>query len=280
MFLIGGLTGIMHSAAPADSQQHDTYFVIAHFHYVLIGGSVMAIMAGYYYWVPKMYGRMMSETWARINFFLVVVGFNVAFFPLHYLGIGGMPRRTHTYLGDMGWEPMNQLSTMGAFVLGFGLLSFVIQYLYTIRNGKKCGGDPWDARTLEWALPSPPKPYNFARIPRVQARDCWWVHKHSDKKMTFEPVEEEGIHMPDQSWFPLIATVGMLIGALALAFRHSGLLSNSLLHYIAIGGAVLMIAGIICWAIEGPGGYHLHAEEDDTLEQEARKQEKKTGAKA
>lgn len=274
MFMIGGLTGIMHSAAPVDSQQHDTYFVIAHFHYVLIGGSVLAIMAGYYYWVPKMYGRMMSETWARINFVLVVVGFNLAFFPMHFLGMGGMPRRTHTYLGDMGWGEMNLTSTIGAFILGFGLVSFFAQYIYTSRRGKLCGSDPWDARTLEWSIASPPKAYNFARTPIVQARDCWWVHKKSDKKMSFEPTEKEGIHMPDQSWFPLIATLGIFIGTLALSFRDSGLIDNSLLHYIAIFGGVVLVFGIVCWAVEGPGGYHIHAEDDDPLEIEARKLEK------
>lgn len=274
MFLIGGLTGVMHAAAPADSQQHDTYFVIAHFHYVLIGGSVLAIMAGYYYWIPKMYGRMMSETWARINFILVIGGFNLAFFPMHFLGLGGMPRRTHTYLGDMTWEPMNQLATVGAFILGFGLLSFFVQYLYTARKGTPCGSDPWDARTLEWAISSPPKAYNYARIPVVQARDCWWIHKKTDKKMGFEPEEKGGIHMPDQSWFPMFTAVGILIGTLALSFRDSGLFNNPMLHYIAIFGALMTLLGIICWAVEGPGGYYLHEEDDDILAIEARKLEK------
>jgi cytochrome c oxidase subunit 1 len=277
MFMMGGLTGIMHSAAPADAQQHDTYFVIAHFHYVLIGGSVMSLLAGYYFWVPKMYGRMMSEKWGWVNFILIAVGFNVAFFPQHFLGLGGMPRRTHTYLGDMGWDAMNQLSTIGAFVLGIGLFSFVVQYLYTIRKGKPCGSDPWDARTLEWALPSPVKEYNFARIPVVQARDCWWVHKKTDKKMSFEPADDHGIHMPDKSWFPLLASIGLLIGATALSFKSSGIPGmpdNAVLTYIAIAGGVFMIASIICWAVEGPGGYHVYPEADDVLEQEARRQEK------
>lgn len=273
MFLIGGLTGVMHAASPADSQQHDTYFVIAHFHYVLIGGSVLAIMAGYYYWIPKMYGRMMSEKWARINFILVMGGFNLAFFPMHFLGLGGMPRRTHTYLGDMGWEPMNQFATVGAFILGFGLLSFFAQYLYTTRKGVRCGSDPWDARTLEWSLSSPPKAYNFARTPLVQARDCWWIHKKTNKKMGFEPKEEHGIHMPDQSWFPLFTAVGILIGTLALSFRDSGFFNNPMLHYIAIFGALMTLFGIICWAIEGPGGYYLYEEEDDVLALEAQKLE-------
>src|SRR5580692_3565177 len=153
MFMIGGLSGIMHAAAPADAQQHDSYFVIAHFHYVLIGGSLFALFAGIHYWFPLMFGRKVSEFWGKMAFWFVFVGFNVTFFPMHFLGLEGMPRRTFTYDGNMGWAEGNMIATIGAFILAIGVATYFITMVYTYYKGERTTTDPWDGRTLEWSLP-------------------------------------------------------------------------------------------------------------------------------
>jgi cytochrome c oxidase subunit 1 len=250
MFMLGGFSGIMHSAAPADAQQQDSYFVVAHFHYVLIGGSILAVLSGIYYWFPKMTGRFLSE---KIGYWvagLVIVGFNITFFPMHYLGLNGMPRRTHSYLPGFGWETWNLVCTVGACILGFGILVFVINFVYSIRKGKPCGDDPWNARTLEWAIPNPPPIYNFARLPIIKARDPLWAHKYGseDEKIEYEPEEAHGIHMPSQSWWPLAAGIGLLVAGLSMAL-HIGI--------GGIVGLVILLVAVYLWALEGPGGYHL-----------------------
>ncbi len=224
MFMIGGFSGIMHSAAPADAQQQDTYFVVAHFHYVLIGGVVLGLLGGLYYWVPKMTGRMMSQRLGYLTFTLILIGFNVAFFPMHYLGMAGMPRRTHTYLAGFGWETSNLLSTAGAFVLGIGILLCFIDAFRAAFRGAPCGGDPWDARTLEWATDSPVPPYNFARTPHVQKRDAWWLHKHGNLPLTYaEDDPLHGVHMPSQSWWPFVAGCGFLVFGLGMTFTSAAI---------------------------------------------------------
>lgn len=262
MFMLGGFSGIMHSSAPADAQQQDSYFVIAHFHYVLIGGILLGLLAGLYYWIPKIFGRMMNEKVGYLVFWLIIIGFNVAFFPMHYLGLTGMPRRTHTYLGDMGWNHWNLVSTIGAFILGIGIVICFVQIIWSIFRGKPAGADPWDARTLEWSLPTPVPPYNFARTPIVQARDCWWVHKHTDNKMEYVPADEHGIHMPSQSWWPLLCGVGFLIFGLGMVLIKAHI---PYMGYVAIGGLVTVFLGIYLWALEGPGGYHLKVPADEPI---------------
>ncbi len=259
MFMMGGFSGIMHSAAPADSQQQDSYFVVAHFHYVLIGGSVLALLAGIYYWFPKMSGRMLSEKIGYWVAALVIIGFNITFFPMHYLGLIGMPRRTHTYLEGFGWETWNMVATIGALILGTGIALFVINMLVSMFKGEKSGDDPWNARTLEWAISNPPPAYNFARTPVVTCRDPWWVHKHGDdnQKIDYEREDPHGIHMPSQSWWPLMAGLGLFTGGLSMAL-HQGM--------TAIAGALVLVIAIYFWALEGPGGYHLKPEEKSTGE--------------
>src|SRR5205814_1581862 len=188
MFIIGGVTGIMHASPPADLIQHDTYFIVAHIHYVLIGGSIMALFAGVYYWFPKMSGRMMNETLGQWNFWTFLIFFNVTLMPMHWTGLLGMPRRVYTYGPDLGVTTLNQVSTVGAIGLGFSVLLFVVNIFVSLRSGEVAPDDPWDGATLEWSIPSPPPVYNFARIPTVHSRDAWWAMKHPER-MHLDPIE-------------------------------------------------------------------------------------------
>src|SRR4051794_33071249 len=175
IFVLGGLTGVMVASVPIDMQVHDTYFVVAHFHYVLIGGAVFPLVGAVYYWFPKISGRMLSETLGHWNFWLALIGFNIAFFPMHILGLMGMPRRVYTYTPEMGWDNLNLLSSAGAvlFAASFALLIFNV--VHSLRRGALAADNPWGASTLEWATSSPPPPYNFSRIPVVTHRDPLWA---------------------------------------------------------------------------------------------------------
>ena len=243
MFLIGGFSGIMHAAAAADTQQHDTYFVVAHFHYVMIGGALFALLAGLTYWFPKITGRMMSETRGRQVFWLFFAGFNITFFPMHFLGLDGMPRRIYTYSAEMGWQVWNLTSTIGAFMLAVSLLLFTIELCRALRSGAPAGNDPWDARTLEWHTTSPPPVYNFDRLPAVSSLDAFWAAKQGADTLSAMPEQEGGIHLPQPSYFPALCTLGLLLGAYGLLY--SGVL--------AIAGLLLAIFSIYGWAFEGVG---------------------------
>lgn len=264
MFMIGGFSGVMHAAAPADAQQQDSYFVIAHFHYVLIGGSLFALLAAIHYWFPLMFGRMVSEFWGKLSFWIIFVGFNVTFFPMHFLGLNGMPRRTFTYDTNLGWNTPNFIATIGALVLGVGIAIYFIVIIYTYFKGEKVKRDPWDARTLEWSLPSPPPEYNFAVTPTVHARDAFWYEKHHKEEIAKEKAvhakEDEahgGIHMPFASIYPLVASIGLMVAGIGIAVIDT----NRLL--VSIIGGVITVAGIFLWAHEGNEGYHLHADKEE-----------------
>ncbi|HEY5895012.1 MAG TPA: cytochrome c oxidase subunit I [Chthoniobacterales bacterium] len=177
-FLISGLTGIMLAVTPFDWQLHDSYFVVAHFHYVLIGGLLFAIFATIYYWYPKATGRMLSETLGKWHFWVFMFGFNLTFGPQHVAGILGMPRRIYTYDAGRGWEIWNQLSSIGVIFQAIGLLFFVYNLIWAFYRGKKAGDDPWDAWTLEWTTTSPPPDYNFETDPVVNSRRPLWDIKH------------------------------------------------------------------------------------------------------
>ncbi|HEY2067779.1 MAG TPA: cytochrome c oxidase subunit I [Gemmatimonadaceae bacterium] len=174
LFTIGGISGVMHSSPPADLQQTDTYFVVAHFHYVLFGGSMMGIFGGIYYYFPKITGRLLNETLGSWHFWLMFLGMNLTFFPMHYSGLMGMPRRIYTYDAGQGWESFNMMSSVGTAILFVGMLVFLYNFFASYRSGVPAGNDPWGAPTLEWAIPSPPPEYNFARIPRVTSRVPLW----------------------------------------------------------------------------------------------------------
>jgi cytochrome c oxidase subunit I len=173
-FVIGGLSGVMVASVPIDTQVHDTYFVVAHFHYVLVGGAVFPLLGGIYYWFPKFYGRLLDERLGRWNFWLAMIGFNITFFPMHILGLMGMPRRVYTYQPEMGWSAMNLLATVGAFLFFASFLLLAFNIWRSLRRGQIAGSNPWDAGTLEWATASPPPPYNFAHIPVCTDREPLW----------------------------------------------------------------------------------------------------------
>jgi cytochrome c oxidase subunit 1 len=169
MFLIGGLNGAFHAAVPVDFAIHDTYYVVAHLHYVLFGGSVFGIFAGIYYWFPKMTGRLLDETLGKIHWLLMFIGFNLAFFPMHQLGLLGMPRRIADYAADAGWGELNVVSTVGAFLVAASTIVFLWNLFASLRAGEVAGDDPWEGNTLEWATTSPPPAYNFDHLPEIRS---------------------------------------------------------------------------------------------------------------
>jgi cytochrome c oxidase subunit I len=197
MFTIGGLSGVTHAVVPSDTQQTDTYYIVAHFHYVLFGGSMFGLFAGVYYWYPKLTGRLLSESVGKLHFWLMLLGFNITFAPFHILGLQGMPRRVYTYPSGRGWDFWNLVSTIGSFMIAASIAVFIYN-LWKSRRNPKVGGDPWDARTLEWSIPSPPPEYNFAEVPLVTARDDFWHRKYGE--------DEEGRPVPRQ---PLAAPSGV-----------------------------------------------------------------------
>jgi cytochrome c oxidase subunit 1 len=179
-FLIAGLTGIMLAVAPWDWQLHNSYFVIAHFHYVLVGAIIFNIFAAFYYWFPKVTGRMLSETLGKWHFWLFLLGFHLTFDTMHIVGVLGMPRSIYTYQADRGWGTLNLIITVGAFIQGIAVIIFIWNIIRSLRHGEVAGNDPWDAWTLEWATSSPPPDYNFATEPVVYSRRPLWDLKHPD----------------------------------------------------------------------------------------------------
>jgi cytochrome c oxidase subunit 1 len=266
-FTIGGLSGVMHSSVPVDTQHNDSYFVVAHFHYVLFGGSIFGLLAAAYYWFPKMTGKMMDDRIGRWNFWTTFIGFNVTFFPMHFLGLAGMPRRYYTYGEGSGWEFWNVWVSIGAFFLAASILLFVYNLGKSLHHGERAGHNPWDAGTLEWAIPSPPPVYNFAQVPQVGHRDPIWWEKYDKHGGGHDPAhvgEEQRIdhvndvrghiHMPNPSYYPLLVSAGMFVGALGLLIDNPeitiGLLS---LPILSVLGLIGMIAAIYGWAFEPAG---------------------------
>ncbi|MEX0657597.1 MAG: cytochrome c oxidase subunit I [Egibacteraceae bacterium] len=262
MFTIGGLSGVTHAIVPHNYQQTDTYYVVAHFHYVMFGGAVFGLMAGFYYWFPKVKGRMMDERLGKLHFWLMLVGFNLAFGPMHVLGLQGMPRRVATYPDGMGWNLWNLVATVGGYMIALGFLVFVINVLKSRKGGLPAGDDPWDARTLEWSTTSPPPVHNFNEVPVVRTRDDFWNRKYASGDPSRTPLRvpsggsgEAGadagdvahdIHMPDPSYYPLVAAFGMPIMAYGVLFTPI---------LIAVGG-VITIAGLFGWALEPSAEEH------------------------
>jgi cytochrome c oxidase subunit 1/cytochrome c oxidase subunit I+III len=174
MLVIGGLSGVFTGVIPVDWQAHNTYYVVAHIHYVLIGANVFPVFAGFYYWLPKMTGRMMNERLGKLSFWVMFIGFNVGFFPMHILGLLGMPRRIYTYQSGLGYDGWNMVVTVGAFVLGLGILISIVNLVVSLRSGVLAGANPWNSDGLEWGTSSPPEPYEVVHIPLVASRHPLW----------------------------------------------------------------------------------------------------------
>jgi len=187
MFLIGGINGAFAASVPIDYAIQDTYWVVAHLHYVLFGGSVFGVFAGTYYWFGKMSGRMLDETLGKIHFVMMFVGFNMAFFPQHALGLAGMPRRIADYGAANGWTELNTVSTLGAFLLGASMIPFLWNVFVSLRSGKPAGDDPWEGNTLEWATSSPPPPYNFDRLPEIRSERPLFDLRHAKARPDVTP---------------------------------------------------------------------------------------------
>ncbi|MCY4473945.1 MAG: cytochrome c oxidase subunit I [Chloroflexi bacterium] len=275
MFTIGGLSGVMHASVPSDAQQQDTYFVVAHFHYVLFGGAIMAIFGGIYFWWPKTTGYMLSEKLGIINWLIMLIGFNLQFAPQHWLGLDGMPRRIFTYAENMGWENTNMIASAGGFLMAFSVLLFMINVVYSARKRVPAGDDPWDGRTLEWSISSPPPHYNFEKIPNVEHRDDFWFTKHpeliaeyyhdehsgeltapSGAQFDDDVAEEEdehseehhgddehghgGIHLPDMSYYPIILAAGLTIVGAGLMTAVP----------VIVIGTIVLLWGLLGWSFE------------------------------
>ena len=245
LFTIGGISGVMHSSPPADLQQTDTYFIVAHFHYVLFGGSIMGIFAGIYHYFPKMTGRMMDEKLGKIHFWLNFVGMNLTFFPMHFAGMLGMPRRIYTYDAGQGWEVYNLMSTVGAYIIAFGTLFFVWNFLKSRKTGAVAGPNPWGAGTLEWTIPSPPPDYNFATLPNVTSRYPLWEGKEADFESARINVQEGktaaelGIVMPYNTIKPMLVAFGLVL-------MFCGLLTSKVIIFL---GAGIMIVSLFTWLL-------------------------------
>jgi cytochrome c oxidase subunit 1 len=271
MFTIGGLSGVMHASPPTDAQQQDTYFVVAHFHYVLVGGALLGIFSGIYFWWPKFTGHFLNEKLGIANWALMMIGFNLQFAPMHWLGMDGMPRRIYTYADNMGWEASNLAASVGGFILALGILMFIINVFYSRMNKVMAGNDPWDGRTLEWATTSPPPVHDFDEIPQVQYRDDFWFKKYPEtiseyyhdehdavpSGAQFDDETEEalpvvsggadghgddhgGIHLPDMSYYPFILSFGV-------AFIGVGFLTNT---YVIGAGVPFLLWGLLGWSME------------------------------
>lgn len=235
MLVIGGLSGVFTGIIPVDWQAHNTYFVVAHIHYVLIGSNLFPVFAGFYYWLPKMTGRMMSEKLGKISFWVMFLGFNVGFFPMHILGLMGMPRRIYTYAAGLGFDSWNMVVTLGAFVLGVGVLLSIINLLISLRSGPIAGRNPWNSDGLEWDIDSPPKPYGVVHIPLVASRHPLWDEFKEDEDPDNDRVLDAGrltpsttaldavpiaiSTIPEDSLTPLLSSLTLFVSFLFLVFQ-------------------------------------------------------------
>ncbi len=262
LLVIGGITGVMTAMVPLDWQVHDSYFVVAHLHYVLIGGVVFPIFAGFYYWLPKFTGKLLNERLGKWNFWLMFIGINVAFFPMHILGLLGMPRRVYTYPAGLGWEPYNLVATSGAFILILGVLLFGVNVIYSWRRGQPTGANPWGGDTLEWATPSPPPNYGFAVPPVIHSRHPLWEQKdlhQGDPKLvkfvhalarwpltwraalitgTLDGQPAEVFRVAGPSYWPFVAACGVILMFIGELFS---------VHLATAAGALVTLVGVVAW---------------------------------
>ncbi len=208
MFTMGGITGITLGSPPVDLQQTDTYFTVAHFHYVLFGGLLMGIFAGFYYWWPKFFGHMLDERLGKIHFWLMIIGGNLTFFPMHFVGLLGMPRRIFTYPAELNFGTYNMIETVGGYITAVGVLVFLVNIWRSRTHGEPAGPNPWGAHTLEWATTSPPQEYNFAELPVVHGREPMWDEADAITARTLR-TPETPIHLPNPSYWPIVTAFGI-----------------------------------------------------------------------
>jgi cytochrome c oxidase subunit 1 len=251
IFVMCGLTGIVLAAIPLDLQVHDTFFVVAHFHYVLIGGALFPLFGGFHHWFPKFTGRMIDEKLGKITFWILFIGFNLTFFPMHILGLKGMTRRIYTYPSEMGWGAANMIATAGALIILVGGLLFLANVVRSLRKGRTAPPNPWDAASLEWAADSPPAPYNFEYLPVVNSGQPLWDPPEErtvitglrddrremlvTKLMDAEPQHRYAV--PGPSIWPLITTILVTVGLIISIFNFTG-------YYY---GAALTTVGFVGW---------------------------------
>ncbi|TQR38437.1 cytochrome c oxidase subunit I [Lysinibacillus sphaericus] len=258
-FVAGGVTGVMQASAPLDYQLHDSYFIVAHFHYVIVGGIVTALFGSAHFYWPIFFNRMLNETLGKITFWVFFIGFHLTFFVQHFLGLMGMPRRVFTYREGQGWDQFNYISTIGALMMGVGVILMVINCLMSIK-GKPAGRDPWgDGRTLEWSIPQPIPFYNFRQTPLVRGLDPWWIEKQEgNKEITFaEPVGD--IHMPNNSAIPFVISMGLFIAAFGALYNQDADKPWSI--YVLIAGLAITFGAMIFRSVKDDHGFHLHKEE-------------------
>ena len=263
LFTIGGLSGVTHSVAPSDTQQTDTYYIVAHFHYVLFGGAIFGLFAGFYYWWPKIFGKMLNETIGKFSFWLMFFGMNLTFGPMHMIGLQGQPRRMYVWTENRAGEGFfnigfwNMVASIGSFVLAFGILMFLINIYYTWRKGPVAPLDPWDARSLEWMTTNPPKEHNFDAIPTVHHLDEFFHRKYEEDEATGEIKQvrtaedilaeqtanaESHIHMPSPSYWPLVLSVAIFIVGIGVIYNR----------FVAVVGALGILLAMYGWSLE-PG---------------------------
>lgn len=264
-FVIGGVTGIMQAVAPLDYQLHDTYFIVAHFHYVIVGGVVFALLAATHFYWPKMFGRMLNDRLGYWTFVFFFVGFHMTFFIQHFLGLWGMPRRVYTFLGGQGLDLGNFISSLGAFFMAIGAVILVVNIVLTTVKGKKVTvNDPWgDGRTMDWAISSPPPVYNFKQIPLVRDYDAWWYEKMKGNKELppSEPLQD--IHMPNGSIIPIFISLGLFIAGFGAMYVPSNIVGDGSPWgvVVLVLGLALMFGSMLVRSLRDDLGYYIRKEE-------------------
>ena len=271
-FVMGGVTGVMQASAPADYQYHDSYFIVAHFHYVIVGGVVFALLAGLHFYWPLMFGTMLNEKLGKLSAWLFIIGFHLTFLIQHFLGLFGMPRRVYTYLPGHGYEIPNLVSSIGALVMAIAVIILLINIIMTLVKNERVGRDPWgDGRTLEWSLPIPVPFYNFAQTPLIRGLDAFWIEKKENNGQMM-PAESLGdIHMPNNTILPFIQALGLFVAAFGALYFADGkewaldavanLPEKPWAVFVLIIGLAITAGAMIARSLIDDHGYYVKKEE-------------------